>query len=113
MSTHGDTTENDGAICYFRTYGTVLQLVSTRNIIIHRTVETHQKSRIQDHLELCVRRCYDSKTLLTREDQEKVFYREEQDLIKEDHQYLKSWLCLAERTLHIAKRETEKHTNAR
>jgi hypothetical protein len=66
-------------------WNTVLQLWSTRNEIIHRTVETHQKSRTQDRLELRVRRCYDSKTLLTREDQEKVFYREEEDLIKEDH----------------------------
>jgi hypothetical protein len=48
-----------------------------------------------------------------REDQDKVFYREADDLLKEDHRYIKSWLRLTERTLRIAKKETEKNSNSR
>jgi hypothetical protein len=49
---------------------------------------------------------------LTREDQDRVFYREVDDLIQEDHRYIKSWLRLAERTICMAKKEVRTKTNS-
>jgi hypothetical protein len=94
-------------------WNTVLQLWSQRNEIIHRSVETRQKSRIQERLELRVRRCYEYKPLLMLEDRDKVFYKEESDLINEDHRYIKSWLRLAERTIRMAKKENTPQLNSR
>jgi hypothetical protein len=68
---------------------------------------------VQERLELRIRRCYESKFLLTREDQDKVFYKEEKNLIHEDHRFIKAWLRLAERTIRTAKKEAEPTMNSR
>jgi hypothetical protein len=91
----------------------VLQLWKQRNKIIHCTSEITKTSRDQDRLAHRIRKCYEWKDKLLRDDREKIFYMEEAELLKEDQRFIKSWLRLAERIIRTVKKEAQQHTNSR
>jgi hypothetical protein len=68
-------------------------------------MEAHQQNRQQERLEIRVSRCYTFKDAMKRDDREKIFYMEEQDLIWQDHRFIKSWIRLAERLIRTVKRQ--------
>jgi hypothetical protein len=94
-------------------WNTVLQLWNKRNELIHRTSESIQTSQSQKRLEHRIQICYEWKDKLTRDDREKLFYMEEDELAKEDQRFIKAWLRMTERTIKTAKKEAQQHSNSR
>jgi hypothetical protein len=91
----------------------VLKSWKQRNDIVHRKAETIQESHRQERLELQVRRCYAVKEYMNREDRDKIFYMEEQDLIRENHRFIQSWIRLAERLIRTVKKQNQNKSNTR
>jgi hypothetical protein len=48
---------------------------------------------------------------LDRTDREKIFYKDMEEIIKENTRYIKAWLKLAHRTFSAAKKERAKPRN--
>jgi hypothetical protein len=61
-------------------------------------------------MEAKIHRCYLMKEKLRLQDQERLFAKEEEDLLQEDPTTVKNWLTIAEKMIRITKRETKART---
>jgi hypothetical protein len=105
------TGERWGKMLITTIWNMVLQLWEKRNEVIHgKTIHDTQKTERQ-RLQHRVQKFFNMRESLDRSDREKIFYKDMDEILKEDTRYIKAWLKLAHRVYSAAKKEREKPRN--
>jgi hypothetical protein len=105
------TGERWGKMLITNIWNMVLQLWEKRNEIIHGKKFQEEQRTDRQRLQHKVQKLYEMRETLDRIDREKIFYKEMEEIIKEDTRYIKAWLKLAQRTFSAAKKERAKPRN--
>jgi hypothetical protein len=90
-----------------------LKLWNQRNGIIYGKQESDKASQQRQNLIARVERCYQYQQQLKTADRDKIFYKTQEEMMKEDPRYIQSWLKLSERIIRIHKKEANKPNKAR
>jgi hypothetical protein len=88
----------------------LLNLWSQRNELVHDNAQETRAEKMKRKMEAKIHRCYLMKEKLRLQDQERLFAKEEEDLLQEDPTTVKNWLTIAEKMIRITKRETKART---
>jgi hypothetical protein len=105
------TGERWGKMLITNIWNMVLQLWEKRNEVIHgKTIHDTQNTERQ-RLQHRVQKFFEMRESLVSSDREKIFYKDMDEIIKEDTRYIKAWLKLAHRIYSAAKKEREKPRN--
>jgi hypothetical protein len=89
-----------------------LKLWNHRNGIIYGKQESEKASQQRQNLIARVERCYQYQQQLKTADRDKIFYKTQEEMMKEDPRYIQSWLKLSERIIRIHKKEANKPNKA-
>jgi hypothetical protein len=79
------------------------------NNIIYGTKETTKQEQQKPHLIARLKQCYSYQDKLDIQDRTKIFHKDKEELMAEDHRYIKAWLKLAERIIRVYKKGTKAH----
>jgi hypothetical protein len=105
------TGERWGKMFITNIWNMVLQLWEKQNEIIHGKTTQEEQRTDQQQLQQKVQKFYKMQETLDRTDREKIFYKDMEEIIKEDTRYIKAWLKLAHWTFSAAKKERAKPRN--
>jgi hypothetical protein len=64
---------------------------------MHGHQESSKVSQQRQHLIARVKKCYQYQQQLKLADREKIFYKPQEELMKEDPRFIQAWLTLGER----------------
>jgi hypothetical protein len=88
-------------------WNTILKLWKNRNDIIYNKNKAETESSIQETLQQCVIKCYDTYNNLPVTDRNLIFDRNIEDILREDKRHIAAWLRIAERIIKTVKRESK------
>jgi hypothetical protein len=91
-------------------WNTFLRLWTNRNGIIYNDQLQTQQDRQRECLATQVELCYSQRHDISISDQNKIFCKEQDQLMQQDARYIKAWLKLSKRIIRTNKTENKKRT---
>jgi hypothetical protein len=88
-------------------WDTFLQLWANRNNFLYNDQQTTTKTRQKERLVERVKHCFRQQYEVNINDRKKIFYKEEEQIMKEDPRFIKAWLKLSERIIRTNKIEAK------
>jgi hypothetical protein len=88
----------------------LLNLWQQRNELVHHNERETRAEKMKRKMEAKIHRCYRMKDMLRFQDRERLFTKNEEELLREDPTTVKNWLKIAEKMIRITRRETKART---
>jgi ribosomal protein L14E/L6E/L27E len=94
-------------------WDTFLILWKQRNNLVHNEATTTKAERQKIALTSRVQKCFDKQDQLNHDDRQKIFRKQQDELMEEDPRTIKTWVKLAERIIRTSKKEQRRQTGQR